>query len=129
MTGYSEDIQRTPEEAQAALDRLLNSTSEAQSVEDAIAALGTLIDLSGELRRSDATSQAIRRGGLLLEGTLTDEQRATVHYFLANAWEIARIQRRSPAELEEWEQPESEAQVIHLRRAARLMESFPKRRR
>lgn len=126
---YSEDVRRTEQEARTTLDRLLGNSIYEAAIDDLIAALGTLIDLSGELQRPDATDEAIRRGNLLLDRALTDEQRVTVHYYLANVWEVARNQRRSRAQLAEWEQPELAPQVIHLRHAVHLIESVPVPRR
>jgi len=120
---YTEDVPRTREAAVQTLHGFLQPVPPGQPVDEAIAALGTMIDLSGELRHRDATDEAIRRGERLLEGALCEDQRATVHYFLANAWEEARRQRRSERGLADWEQPEVSAQVIHLRHAARLMEA------
>jgi len=53
----------------------------------------------------------------LLKRTLEPAQLATLHYFLANAFEVMRLLSRHGRELYEWAQPEMERQIVHLRTA------------
>lgn len=104
------------EAANALIDQIIASGVE-KDVEAAILQVGTLIDLSGDLRRVDGIEAAITNGEALLQLDLSATQRATLHYFLANAYEDKRRFSRNEDKLYEWAQPEFEKQIIHLRRA------------
>jgi hypothetical protein len=101
---------------QAAGDASLNA-------DDAVAALGSLIDLSGDLRRLDGVQVALGAGDQLLARHLAPDHRALLHYFLANASEVERTLTRSGWDLAAWEQPQLERQIVHLRSALALGEA------
>lgn len=109
----------TRAEAVSLLEQLL--TSEDRPADDvALRRLGYLIDLSDTLDHVDGTETAIARGESLLQRELSTEHRATLHYFLSNAWETKRKLTRMGWALHDWEQPELERQIVHLRHAVQL---------
>jgi tetratricopeptide (TPR) repeat protein len=106
----------TPTEAEARLDQLINSPAPADA-EAAVDVLGWMIDVSETLRRLEGIEAALVLGESLLRRSLEPAHRVLVHYFLSNAWEVKRLFVRSGSALDEWEQPELEREIIHLRKA------------
>jgi tetratricopeptide (TPR) repeat protein len=88
--------------------------------EAALEHLGRLIDVSLDLRRLDGTQRAIRLAEALQGCSLSSPQTSQLHYFLSNAWaNVGLLSRTDPDAEWAWEQPGSEKQIIHLRRAIR----------
>ena len=88
------------------------------SVPEAFRRIGSLIDLAGDLDKEDGTTRALEWCDDLSQGKLTKRQEALLDYFRANAWaNRQRFKHRNVYAAWEWEQPELQQQVFHLRRA------------
>jgi tetratricopeptide (TPR) repeat protein len=79
--------------------------------------IGKLTDLSGDLRRREGLELALRLSEELQRRNLAADRRATSHYFLGNAWANLRV--LASEDQGEWEQPELEREIYHLRMALR----------
>lgn len=80
--------------------------------------ISLLTDLSWDLREPEGLERAIQLGEELRRQALSPSQLATSHYVSANAWASLRALRVSQsADHWEWEQPETEKEIIHLRHA------------
>jgi hypothetical protein len=79
--------------------------------------IGLLVDLSGDLRRTAGLKQAVRLSEELQQRDLSAGIRATSHYFLGNVWANLRV--LAGEDRGEWEQPELEREIFHLRMALR----------
>ena len=79
--------------------------------------IGKLTDLSGDLRRREGLELALRLSEELQRRNLAADRRATSHYFLGNAWANLRV--LAGEDQGEWEQPELEREIYHLRMALR----------
>jgi hypothetical protein len=109
------------QEARNLIDHLIeDTTSSSLTGQDPIQRLGILIDLSDEVDHENGIRAAIKRGEMLLAQDRSPREQALLHYFVSNAWESARTLSRKDEALEDWEQPELEQQIIHLRHAVRL---------
>jgi hypothetical protein len=87
----------------------------------ALKRIGLLVDLAGDLDRDDGTARALKWCDVLSKRKLTDQQSALLEYFRANAWaNRQRGKHRDPEAVWQWEQPELQQQIFHLRRAAQL---------
>lgn len=109
--------------------RLLNEPDCADN-EVAIRRLGQLIDLSEMRSRPDGIEIALAKGNALLARDLNAGQRAVVHYFLSNAWSAKRKFTHIGWAIYDWDQPELEKEIVHLRSAvqvARLAKMEPAR--
>ncbi|GLR89776.1 LA2681 family HEPN domain-containing protein [Bradyrhizobium iriomotense] len=85
----------------------------------ALKRIGMLIDLAGDLGRDDATVLALEWCDLLREKKLTKQQRVLLDYFRANAWaNRKRLKHRDPDSAWQWNQPELQNEIFHLRSAA-----------
>lgn len=87
--------------------------------QEALEFLGDFIDESDEARDAEALYCALDLCEQLLRREMVPADRATLHYFYANAWEAWRLSTRSGESLNEWEQKEIEIQLLHLRTALR----------
>lgn len=118
---HSEFIQEGITQAEAAkvFIRLLGESDNPDN-ETALQGLGSLIDLSEILSRPDGIETALKRGDTLLSRDLNTSQRAVLHYFLSNAWEAKRKFAYKGTSIYEWEQPELEKEIVHLRNAVQL---------
>jgi len=85
--------------------------------DQALEHIGHLTDLSGDLRRTEGLEQALRLSEELQQRDLPADRRATSHYFLGNVWANRRVLARK--DRDEWEQPELEREIFHLRMALR----------
>jgi LA2681-like HEPN len=106
--------------AQSVFDKLmvLGAIGKANSVV-ALKRIGILIDLAGDIDREDGTTRAFEWCEDLGRRSLTDRQAALLDYFRANAWaNRQRAKHRDPDAAWQWDQPELQQQVFHLRRAA-----------
>jgi tetratricopeptide (TPR) repeat protein len=87
-------------------------------VSEATDTLGVRIDRAGDAADVLALDDAIAECQQRLQAAAGAE-RATLHYFLANAWDGKRRALRTEDSLTRWEQPEIELQVLNLRLALR----------
>jgi len=88
-----------------------------------IQALGTLIDLADDLGREYGLVRALTWAERIVVRTETPAfARGLVHYFAANAWSGLRHLRRQGAARLEWEQPEYEREIAHLRHAKKQLD-------
>ena len=88
------------------------------SVPKALRRIGSLVDLAGDLDKEDGTARALDWCDELSRRKLTKRQEALLDYFRANAW--ANRQRSKHHNVDaawQWDQPELQQQVLHLRRA------------
>ena len=88
------------------------------SVPKALRRIGSLVDLAGDLDKEDGTARALEWCDELSRRKLTKRQEALLDYFRANAW--ANRQRSKHHNVDaawQWDQPELQQQVLHLRRA------------
>lgn len=82
--------------------------------------IASLVDLSFDLRETQGLKGAIALSDQLKKRHLTATQSAWLHYYTANAWgNLRRLTRPAPEQAWEWEQPEMEKEIIHLRLALR----------
>jgi tetratricopeptide (TPR) repeat protein len=79
--------------------------------------IGSLTDLSKSLGRREGLEQALRLSEEMQQRELTADLRAISHYFLSNAW--GNLYVLAGDDQGEWEQPEVERQLYHLRVALR----------
>ena len=85
----------------------------------ALKRIGMLIDLAADLARDDTTVLALEWCDLLNHSKLTKQQRVLLDYFRANAWaNRKRLKHRDPDAAWQWEQPELQNEIFHLRSAA-----------
>jgi len=88
--------------------------------ETAMQCAGSLIDVSTDLGREDGVARALQWCDELARRQLGDAEFALVEYFRANAWAAKqRLRHREKAALWNWEQPEVQEQILHLRLAMR----------
>ncbi len=88
------------------------------SVPKAFRRIGALVDLASDLDKEDGIQRALEWCDDLSRGTLTKRQEALLDYFRANAWaNRQRTKHRNVDATWEWEQPELQQEVFHLRRA------------
>ena len=80
--------------------------------------LGHLIDQASDRRDETALQHALGVGESLHQKLGDTARGATLHYYLANAWAgLRHIRRQADTARWEWEQPEVEKEIIHLRNA------------
>lgn len=84
--------------------------------------LGTLIDVADDMGREFGFRRAIQWAERIVSRNETPAaDKALVHYFAANAWAgLRHFLRRDEARLD-WEQPEAEREIAHLRHAKSVM--------
>lgn len=88
--------------------------------EQALQFLGALIDLSLDLKRVEGAQRALYLAKEIDETSLSSEQRANLRYFVSNAWaHIRRSTRFGSDTVWDWEQEETEQEIINLRLALR----------
>ncbi len=96
------------------------------SVPEAFQRIGSLIDLAGDLNKEDGLARALGWCDDLGQSKLNKQQKALLDYFRANAWaNRQRSKHRNVNAAWQWEQPELQQQVFHLRRALQS-DGFPK---
>jgi hypothetical protein len=80
--------------------------------------LGQLIDQATDRCDESALRNAVAVGESLQAKLGDTARRATLHYYLANAWAgLRHIRRQTDSSRWEWEQPEAEDEIAHLRMA------------
>jgi len=83
--------------------------------------LGQLIDQASDRRDQSALKHAVAVGESLLQKLGDTARGATLHYYLANAWAgLRHMRRQGDTARWEWEQPEAESEIIHLRLAVQM---------
>lgn len=86
--------------------------------EESLQHIGRLTDLSLDIQKIEGLKHAIKLSEELQERSLSPGQLATSHYFLANVWANLRLLLRKNKDCSwDWEQEETERELIHLRRA------------
>jgi tetratricopeptide (TPR) repeat protein len=96
---------------------LSRETLEGLTGDQALEEIGTLTDLSLDLRRREGLEHAVSLSEELQRRELPPEQRAISHYFLGNAW--SNLRTLVGRDQGDWEQPELECEVFHYRMALR----------
>src|SRR5262249_34404016 len=106
---------------QVIFDKLMESGGiDGRTDEIALNRIGTLIDVSTDLGREDGIAVALQWSDDLARRPLDHADGARLEYFRANAWEARKLRKhRDRAALWDWEQPELQEQVLHLRHALR----------
>ncbi len=85
---------------------------------DALAQIGRLIDISAGLGRPEGAKRGIELAQSCLDHSPAPEEVALLHYFTANAWSHLQATSRQGTDSNwDWEQPEIEQELVHLRRA------------
>lgn len=88
------------------------------STTDALNQIGLLIDASCDLGLPEGSRRGIELATLLLERSPASNEAPILNYFIANAWSHLRVLSRQGTDADwDWEQPEFEKELIHLRRA------------
>lgn len=91
---------------------------EGLTAEDALEHIGLLTDVSFDLRLTEGLKCAIQLSEELQKRQLNAGQLATLNYFVANAWaNLRKLKRLDKDKSWEWEQKETEKEIIHLRLA------------
>ena len=86
--------------------------------QDALAHIGTLTDLSLDLRKEEGLERALQLGVELGSRGLAAGEIATLYFFMGNAWANLRCLRRQDSDASwAWEQAEMEQEIIHFRKA------------
>ena len=117
VAGYTEDHGLSPEQLRARVETALGEDWSSLPDGDAVARLGRLIDAAADMKNAEATRTAIARADALLARPLAPSDRATVHYFAANAWAAVDTRIRDGATGPAWDRPEVAQQIVHLRHA------------
>lgn len=87
-------------------------------IADALASLAQLIDRAADRGDESGLQHAVAAGESIRPKLDDAAHRTTLHYYLANAWAgLRHIRRLTDAARWEWEQPEAENEIVHLRRA------------
>lgn len=86
--------------------------------EESLRHIGRLTDISLDIQKIEGLKHSIKLSEELQGRSLTYGQLATSHYFLANVWANLRSLLRKDKDCSwDWEQEETEEELIHLRRA------------
>lgn len=112
---------RMIQDIQELFDKLMARGSiDGLSDEIAFNSIGAMIDAATDLRREDGIAIALEWCDRLQERDLNETDAAIIEYFRANAW-AARQHKRigDDTAVWDWEQPEVQQQILHLRRATR----------
>jgi len=84
----------------------------------ALGHIGSLIDLSSDLKSSAGTARCFELLDEVEKRKLPPGQAAFAHYLRANAWHNKDVERRGEnPDVWAWEQPEIQAQILELRKA------------
>ena len=87
-------------------------------IADALASLAKLMDRAADRGDESGLQHAVAAGESIRPKLDDAAHRTTLHYYLANAWAgLRHIRRLTDAARWEWEQPEAEKEIVHLRRA------------
>lgn len=81
---------------------------------ESLEVIGSLIDISDDLGKSDGARRALELSDILEARKPPELDAALLEYFRANAWSVLR--RHQPANPWDWEQPALGKQIFHLRK-------------
>jgi tetratricopeptide (TPR) repeat protein len=81
---------------------------------ESLGVIGSLIDISDDLRKPDGARRALELSDLLEATKLSEEHAALLEYLRANAWSV--IQRCGSSNVWDWEHPSLGKQIFHLRK-------------
>jgi hypothetical protein len=99
-------------------DILEMQTLDALTAEDALQVIAQLVDFAADLGDLELTTRALAWGDQLEPRIESEQQRALLDYFRANAWASRQAAKQvEHASSWAWDQPELEQQVLLLRRA------------
>ncbi len=85
-------------------------------IDKAIQSIGILIDISCDLSKREGLNHAIEQANLMFKEDLSGLQKATIHYFVGNAWSGLRMLKHSNSEtVWGWEQTEIENEILNFR--------------
>lgn len=90
------------------------------ATQSALDHIARLRDISYELGKPEGLERCITVAEELQGRALSPREESALHYFLSNAWEKLRQLRSSKSSgssVWDWEQPEIEKELVHLRRA------------
>jgi hypothetical protein len=91
---------------------------EGLTVKDQLNMTGVLVDIAGDLGREDGTARALEWCDRIEAGRATEQQKALIEYFRANAWANRQHAKHTDTDaIWQWVQPELQRQVYHLRKA------------
>jgi tetratricopeptide (TPR) repeat protein len=99
------------------------STLDGLDDKSALDHIAQLIDISSNLNRIDGLDSALILCDEFIKRPSIEHAKPIIHFFIANIWAARRYHKRDSPEAWEWEQPELEKELYHLRSAVRL-ESF-----
>ncbi len=109
------------------LDKLyskLMRTKFSQPNNKTISKLGTLIDLSNDLRKEEGFLYAIKHASKLLSKRLNNWQKGVLHYFIANAWDGLRLLKHNDAtSIWDLHQEELQKAVLNFRLCNRYLKT------
>ena len=98
----------------ALYDHLLKMDLAPTPTDTAIEIIGTLIDLSDHLGKTEGAHKALEFADQLDSRQLEDNDAALLQYFRANAWAV--LQRHDTIDPWDWEHPLLAKQIYHLRK-------------
>jgi hypothetical protein len=102
--------------AQLLLVEKLDAVSDAEAMKS----IGLLVDYSSDLGRDDGIIKALQWSDELGTRALSDSDTILLEYFRANAWSARRrLKHTTKDSAWNWEQPELQKEILHLRRAIR----------
>lgn len=84
--------------------------------DEAIESLGSLIDISDIIKKTEGLDRALDISELLLKRDLSSKNNALIHYYIANLWSSKRkLSYVQDDETWKWQQQEFEEEILHLR--------------
>ncbi|HEY1656318.1 MAG TPA: LA2681 family HEPN domain-containing protein [Candidatus Tumulicola sp.] len=104
--------------AEGRLEKLLGTINvERLETPEALSALGALIDLAGDLKRSDGLDLALDWAGSLATRQLASSEGMTLQFFTGNAWleKYASALSKGARQSHDWSQPELKNAILALR--------------
>ncbi|MGE0186543.1 MAG: LA2681 family HEPN domain-containing protein [Hyphomonadaceae bacterium] len=107
------DAAHTPD-----VDQLMAIDLAALDEDAALNCVGLLIDAAADHARADGTAHALKALDELTKRPLRADNRATIHYYRANAWHN-RGAEEGALQSWAWEQPALQEEILELRRAVR----------
>lgn len=100
------------------VDELAQKSIDGLTDHEALTHIGLLIDAATDAHSAAATDRAFTLLDDIRKRDLAPELAVLTHYFAANAWDIRKPERNNE-NIWLWEQPETQAQILELRRAVR----------
>lgn len=88
------------------------------STEKALDHIGKLTDISFYLKKTEGLKHSIKLNEELQKRELSASEMSTAHYYMGNAWaDIKKLLTEDKKKIWEWEQKETEKEIIHYRKA------------